>query len=119
MAAPYYNHWRKNLGSYRANAGDFQKHLLAGEVEAFDFTQDCNMSGEYTRCFYKLADTKIYQETPCDNPRVQWKRVEGKLTRHYHPDQLAVWDYIDAHFTATCSDFQVRYERIEIKIESV
>jgi hypothetical protein len=115
MSAPtfFYDQWRKSRApSNFASRGDFQKRLLAGEVEAFDMTQDCNMGGEYTRCFYKLTgkDT-IYQETPCDEPRVQWKTVDGKLRRHYNSKQLATWDWIDEHYTCAARDFQVRYER--------
>jgi len=111
----FYNQWRDNVNfkcTNCARSGDFQRRLLANEVDAFEFTQNCNMGGEYTRCFYKLKGIDIiYQETPCDEPRIQWKKVNDKLIRHYNSDQAAIWVYIRDHYIRTESAYQVRYER--------
>ncbi len=111
----FYNQWRKNpcdsIFEF-SKRGDFQKRLLADEVDAFDLTQDCNMHGEYTRCFYRLKGNEtIYEETPCDEPRIGWKTIGNKLTRCYKPRQMATWSYIQERFVETETPYQVRYER--------
>jgi hypothetical protein len=110
----FYNQWRENRGfeCTISKQGEFQKRLFAGVVDAFDFTQDCNAHSEYTRCFYRLmGNNLIYQETPCDEPRIKWKTVEGELIRQYKSEQAAIWTYIRERYIETESAYQVSYER--------
>lgn len=82
----FYNQWRRarSFPFQHSQAGEFERHLLAGRVQEFDLTQDCNMASEYTRCFYRLKGAEtVHQETPCTAPAIRWKTVDNALQRCY------------------------------------
>jgi hypothetical protein len=109
-----YDQWRKNHSfAYEwSKKGEFRKRLLAGEVDSFDLTQDCNMAGEYTRCFYTLVGkATVYQETPISTPYIRWKRIEGVLKRLYQQEDKDTWTYIKDNYDRTSKDFQVQCKR--------
>lgn len=118
----FYDQWRNNR-SYKCTIvtpGSFHQSLLAGDVDVFDFTQDCNMGGTYMRCFYTLIGQQtVYQETPCVQPLIVWKRMDGKLIQHYSKDHKSTWVYIQDNYTCNESDFQKRYERKPIMDKKV
>lgn len=98
-----YHQWRANpMFEYElSRSGQFEAALLAGDIDMFDLTQDVGCMGNvYTRCFYKLngKDT-IFQETPCEKPKIKWKKTADVMIPHFYPAHEATWTYIRNHYT--------------------
>ncbi len=100
----------KNFKYKLSKNGAFKTHLLAGQVDTFDLTQDANMGGEYTRCFYKMGDT-VFQETPCDSPYTKWVTLAGEnkaRCRILKTDE-SIWKYINDNYSLTMNFYQLCY----------
>ena len=85
--------------------GGFLKHLLADEIGYFEFRQDCNMAGEYIRCFYTLKDNDklVFQESSLHKPYMRWKLVsrssrDGPIQMYRSSEDNDIWALIAQRF---------------------
>jgi hypothetical protein len=74
-----YRQWRApGFAKKCSSRGTFLAHLHADRVAYFEITQDANIGGVYSRCFYRLkGEATIHQEVPLVAPGIGWKMAAG------------------------------------------
>jgi hypothetical protein len=93
---------------------NFHDLLLSGRISEFDLTQDCNMGGSYTRCFYKLTgDDTIYKELYLPHLYIKWVRnpETKEIKTITKQEDSANWLFIYSIYDETRDDFQLRFVR--------
>lgn len=78
----YYDQFRSKDRAFEAQLslgewGGLEQETSLGNILYFEITQDCNIGGEYLRCFYVKKDdsNKIFEEVPLKSPKFRF--IEG------------------------------------------
>jgi hypothetical protein len=110
MQASFYKAWRDHkLKTETSNpmTHEFMSRLLQGRVSRFDLTQQCNMGGAYTRCFYQLDGCgPVYEEAGCRKPFTRWRTAADC---EHDPAEAELWAFIRRNFTRTAGKCQEVY----------